>query len=103
MARTYPKYGDLPKIELKRVDKMPPTKGYGVLHESTTALMLELGTLEVGEVLYIPIEEHIQELVIREVAKKRYENAFFTCKKHLEPKKFHRVSQGHNIYIERTA
>ena len=88
-------------MEFRKVDKVPATRGWGMVSELTLECMKQMAELEVGEILHLPISE---EAGTKEQLKKlshQHHSGLCSARTKLAPRKFVINQRGLDLYAVR--
>lgn len=94
--------GKMERINFNRVQAIPAPKGMGIgrVTARTTECIKELASMEVGDIIHIPITETVEEGMRRRV-QNGYVGSLDTARKSLTPRQFKIARRGKDIFIER--
>lgn len=87
-------------MEIRKVNEIPPTRGFGVLSEYTIEAMERLSELRVNEILLVPLSE-VENPIQKAVLMKKYRSGIWSAKQRLLPRKFSVNKRGDDLYVKR--
>lgn len=89
------------KINWKKTEIIPPSSGVGRMSDRTADTIKELSTLEVNDVVHIPISQAVIGKEMQQKVQSRLVGSIDTAKKALPTRKFKVARRGVDIYVQR--